>query len=254
MALAGYNDKQLTGVSVDECKAACCAETAFACVSFDYHTADNKCDLSATAADAVGGLSIGADFDYYVLPVDLPGGTKFPLPGKTKFPSHFPSAFPSKFPTTFPNSKFPLSGGTKWPTKFPAKLPGGTKWPTKFPTKFPVTSKYPTKFPTAFPTRFPLPGRTKYPLPGNSRFPTTFPSQWPGTSSFDMLVVDDEETGAGKQEAKGAATSSSGYELTTGWYVAIAITLFVFAVLVLSCKNNSSAAAPQRKDTVLARM
>ena len=69
-----------------------------------------------------------------------------------------------------------------------------------------------------------------------------------------LLVVDDEETGAGKQEAKGAATSSSGYELTTGWYVAIAITLFVFAVLVLSCKNNSSAAAPQRKDTVLARM
>ena len=34
--IKGYNDKTLNGISVDSCKAACIAETAFICISFDY--------------------------------------------------------------------------------------------------------------------------------------------------------------------------------------------------------------------------
>ena len=44
--VAGYNNQQLTGVTIEECAAACCASTSFSCTSFDYYVGQDKCDLS----------------------------------------------------------------------------------------------------------------------------------------------------------------------------------------------------------------
>ena len=65
------------------------------------------------------------------------------------------------------------------------------------------------------------------------------------------MLETETETGASEQQQDKATT---GYELTTGWYVAIVITLFVFAVLVLSCKNSGSAEPKREENAALARM
>jgi hypothetical protein len=62
----GHNNKQLTGVTVEECKSACCAATSFTCRSFDYHIGQSKCDLSDTTGDMVGGLGRNSNqYDNY---------------------------------------------------------------------------------------------------------------------------------------------------------------------------------------------
>merc|ERR1719356_1931472 len=52
-----FNNRQLTGVTVEECKSACCAETAFTCRSFDYYIGLSMCDLSEYTGEMVGGLT-----------------------------------------------------------------------------------------------------------------------------------------------------------------------------------------------------
>ncbi|HIG73275.1 MAG TPA: hypothetical protein EYQ24_01450 [Bacteroidetes bacterium] len=67
-ALSGHNTKTLSGVSVQQCQAACTAETEFVCRSFDYRKNENTCDLSDTTADAAGGLKTdyaGDPYDHY---------------------------------------------------------------------------------------------------------------------------------------------------------------------------------------------
>ena len=67
-ALSGYNHRTLLDVSVEDCKVACC-QTEW-CVTFDYHKNTNKCDLSRTRAEDVGGLSTnypGNPYDHYSL-------------------------------------------------------------------------------------------------------------------------------------------------------------------------------------------
>ena len=55
-AIENHDTKELTGVSVDECKAACCEETSFTCRSFDYERDASWCALSEKSATEVGGL------------------------------------------------------------------------------------------------------------------------------------------------------------------------------------------------------
>ena len=63
-ALSGYNDRVLKGVSVEDCAAACNAETAFPCVSFDYYTdGSGKCQLSKSTKEV--GLSKFSKVDHY---------------------------------------------------------------------------------------------------------------------------------------------------------------------------------------------
>ena len=67
-AISGYNNKHLTGVSVQQCSDACVTETSFSCKSFDYYKNQNACDLSAKSAEDVGGLKYtysGNPYDHY---------------------------------------------------------------------------------------------------------------------------------------------------------------------------------------------
>ena len=48
MGLAGYDDKEIGGKSIEECKALCDAETSFKCVTIDYRYSDQLCILSKT--------------------------------------------------------------------------------------------------------------------------------------------------------------------------------------------------------------
>jgi len=59
--LEGYNKKQLTNVSPEQCRSACTNESAFECKSFDYHKKTNKCDLS----DTRGHYEVGATHGVY---------------------------------------------------------------------------------------------------------------------------------------------------------------------------------------------
>jgi hypothetical protein len=63
-----YNDDEaLTGVSVAECKAACCSRVW--CNSFDYYKNSNQCDLSAAAAWSHSLLQL-SNFDHYSISCD----------------------------------------------------------------------------------------------------------------------------------------------------------------------------------------
>ena len=65
-----YNDDEaLTGVSVAECKAACCSRVW--CNSFDYYKNSNQCDLSAAAAWSHSLLQL-SNFDHYSISCDAP--------------------------------------------------------------------------------------------------------------------------------------------------------------------------------------
>jgi hypothetical protein len=86
-AISGHNNKNLSNVSVGDCKSACDAETSFVCTSFDYAKKTNKCDLSDKRASDVGGLKTnyaGNPYDHYSLsdgnsgqtsPANAPTGT-----------------------------------------------------------------------------------------------------------------------------------------------------------------------------------
>lgn len=76
-AISGYNNRHLTAVTVDDCKAACINETSFDCKSFDFYKSSNKCDLSIASAVDVGGLKYtysGNPYDHYAR-VSLPPAT-----------------------------------------------------------------------------------------------------------------------------------------------------------------------------------
>jgi len=65
-AIPGHNREQLTDVTVDDCRAQCCARNW--CKSFDYHKNEQKCDLSDHIGQEVGGLKTdypGNPFDHY---------------------------------------------------------------------------------------------------------------------------------------------------------------------------------------------
>jgi len=67
-AISGYNNVHLSGVTVDQCKEACCENSS--CKSFDYYKTHNLCDLSYHSAADVGGLKTNYDgnpFDHYEL-------------------------------------------------------------------------------------------------------------------------------------------------------------------------------------------
>ena len=73
-AISGYNNKHLTGVSVQQCSNACVTETSFSCKSFDYYKNQNACDLSAKSAEDVGGLKYtysGNPYDHYAKTTDF---------------------------------------------------------------------------------------------------------------------------------------------------------------------------------------
>ena len=89
-AIDGYDNLHLTGVSVDDCKAACCAEVSFPCMSFDYDKATSECDLSSATAPVAGGLKsdyAGNPYDHYefMLPV-VPIPSAMPNPPGYKPP------------------------------------------------------------------------------------------------------------------------------------------------------------------------
>ena len=71
-AIPGYNDKQLTNVTPDQCMKACAESVSFLCRSFDYFKEEKKCDLSHATAKYVTdkdkpeeGLEYRSSFDYY---------------------------------------------------------------------------------------------------------------------------------------------------------------------------------------------
>jgi len=75
-AIQGHNKEQLTDVTVEDCKAACCSRDW--CKSFDYYKLSQKCDLSEGIALEVGGLKrdyFGNPFDHYSLPPACITGT-----------------------------------------------------------------------------------------------------------------------------------------------------------------------------------
>lgn len=82
-AISGFNTEALTGVTPQQCAAACTdASRASWCRSFDYQKTAAKCDLSDRRASEVGGLKTdysGNPYDHYGLsPVN---GRPNPVPG-----------------------------------------------------------------------------------------------------------------------------------------------------------------------------
>jgi hypothetical protein len=65
-ALAGYNNRHLSGVTADQCKQRCLDETAFSCKSFDYFKSQNKCDLSVETKDTITWVT-DVNYDHYVI-------------------------------------------------------------------------------------------------------------------------------------------------------------------------------------------
>jgi hypothetical protein len=82
-AISGFNTEALTGVTPQQCAAACTDATRSSwCRSFDYNKTTSKCDLSDKRASEVGGLKTdyaGNPYDHYALsPVN---GRPNPVPG-----------------------------------------------------------------------------------------------------------------------------------------------------------------------------
>ena len=82
-AIAGYNNEALTGVSPQDCAAACTGDARKSwCRSFDYYKSGQRCDLSDRRANDVGGLKTdypGNPYDHYSRAI-VPG-TPDPIPG-----------------------------------------------------------------------------------------------------------------------------------------------------------------------------
>jgi hypothetical protein len=86
-AISGHNVKQLSGVSVSDCVAAC-NEQAW-CKSFDYYKSDRKCDLSDKQAADVGGLKrdySGNPYDHYSRNMDSVSTLAPPQPAAASAP------------------------------------------------------------------------------------------------------------------------------------------------------------------------
>ena len=73
-AISGYNVENLTQSTPEMCATACLsAPRATWCVSFDFHKANQSCDLSDKQAGDVGGLKTdypGNPYDHYSLKPD----------------------------------------------------------------------------------------------------------------------------------------------------------------------------------------
>jgi hypothetical protein len=66
--IVGNTLKTLSNVSADECRKACKSTTTSYCLSFDYHTTHNSCELYSVQADTVGGLATdynSSQYDHY---------------------------------------------------------------------------------------------------------------------------------------------------------------------------------------------
>ena len=54
--LYGYNDRVISYVTMEECRAMCVQETGFLCLSLDYVGRDRKCYLSSGSAQTHPGM------------------------------------------------------------------------------------------------------------------------------------------------------------------------------------------------------
>ena len=63
--ISSFSKERLTGVTVAECKAACCKARTFQCKSFDYNVNTNICDLSEETIASQGFTTSSGTYDNY---------------------------------------------------------------------------------------------------------------------------------------------------------------------------------------------